>query len=285
MTTIRKARKRSRLDAFRGSHPRAIERKFRNELLRRTRLTARVAQDAVQEVVELYGADIDHLARQDSTEKIVKIITQEIIGVRLAVKGFWTDRDITDFATEIAGQVDMFETRQTARQWSSVVGVDPLFGDQLTQSLIKEFSMTNLRLIKDMPDQFLFQVQNELVEAVRNGQRAEVFQDTVQERLGVAESRAKLIARDQIGSIAGGITETRQRELGVTRYRWSTSNDERVVGNPSGLYPKVTSPRMHGNHYDRDGEIFNWAEPPQDGHPGRPINCRCTASPVVEDLL
>lgn len=285
MTTIRKINKRRRFDSARGQHPRAIERKYRQELQRRMRLTARVTEEGIDEILRAYGDEIDALARGDSEAGIVRAITREIIGIRLAVQGLWTDREITDFATEIAGQVDMFETRQTARQWSSVMGVDPLFGDRLTQSLIREFSMQNLRLIKDIPDQFLSQVQDGLVDAVRRGQRAETFQGVIQERLGVAESRAKLIARDQIGSIASGITETRQRELGVTRYRWSTSQDERVVGNPSGLYPEATNPEMHGNHWEREGQIFEWSDPPEDGHPGRAIQCRCTADPVVDDLL
>lgn len=273
MTTIRKARKKRRLDAAPGNFPSAIERQYRRELERRVRVIGRVAHDAIGEMLAIRGAEIDDLARQDSEEEVVKAIIREIAGIRIAIEGIWTERETRDLATDIGKQVDNFTTRQTARQWSSVMGIDPLFGDAATQKIIREFSLENLRLIKDMPDKFLTQVQDELVEAVRTGTRAEVFQDLVQERLGVAESRAKLIARDQIGSMNGRIAERRQRELGVSRFIWSTSMDERV----------------RELHRDREGEEFTWDhdfnESPDDGPPGRPIQCRCIADPVIDDLL
>lgn len=274
-----------RADSLQARYPAHIERRYRNRLLTSVRAVGRLTRERIAGILRIYGSDIDDRARQDSEAMIVRAITREITGIRIAAEGLWTDRDITDYAEEIAGQVNLFETRQTARQWKAVMGVDPIFGDQLTQSIVREFSIQNLRLIKNMPDEYLRQVQNELVQAVREGQRAEVFQDLIQERLKVAESRARLIARDQIGSVAGAITEVRQRELGVRRYIWSTSQDERVVGDPNGFYPEATDPDKHGDHYAREGKIFTWDHVHEDGHPGRPIQCRCTAIPVVEDLI
>jgi uncharacterized protein with gpF-like domain len=38
-------------------------------------------------------------------------------------------------------------------------------------------------------------------------------------------------------------------------------------------------------HFDREGRTFTWADPPDDGHPGEAINCRCQAEPDLEGLL
>ena len=46
--------------------------------------------------------------------------------------------------------------------------------------------------------------------------------------------------------------------------------DERVRGNPNGKYPNAKY-----NHWEREGQIFSVDEPPEDGHPGEPIRCRC----------
>lgn len=70
-----------------------------------------------------------------------------------------------------------------------------------------------------------------------------------------------------------------QEYAGVTRYVWLTMRDTRVVGNPVGLYPVGTA--EHGDHWDRDGKVFSWAEPPHDGHPGEAYGCRCQAIPLM----
>lgn len=274
-----------RLDALRSRHPRHIEARYRRYLLDRVKAVGRIIREEIAEFLEAKAEEIDDYARADSREVIEQEIIRRIAGIHLVIERTWTDREIEDYAAQIAGQLDLYEKRQITRQWKAVVGVDPIFTDRAVRGIMQEFSFVNLRLIKDVPDKLLRQVQHELVDAVREGERASEFQKIVRERLHVAESRARLIARDQIAAMNGALTEVRQRDLGITRYEWSTSEDERVVGTPGGLYPEATNPEMHGNHYERDGQIFEWANPPPDGHPGRPIQCRCVAIPVIEDVI
>ena len=96
----------------------------------------------------------------------------------------------------------------------------------------------------------------------------------------------------------GRLTAEKYKAIG---FEWSTRDDDLVVGNPGGHYPKVSNPQIHGNHYERDGKVFlfkdswavekgyinkayagdengfEWAEDIEDGYPGMPINCRCEA--------
>ena len=260
-----------RQDALTARHPRHLETRYRRRLLEWIRAIGRLVDEEVQSILARHADEIDYLARTDSQEIIVEEIERRIGGIRVVAERTWTDREIEDFTTEIAGQMDLFEKNQITQQWSAVAGVDPILGDRLTAGLIHEFSMENLRLIKDMPDEFLRQVQDELVDATRSGTRASDFSEIVQERLKVGESRARLIARDQIASMNGALTEIRQRELGITEFVWSASDDERV----------------RDLHDERDGQTFSWDhefnETPDDGPPGRPINCRCVSVPVIPD--
>ena len=70
-----------------------------------------------------------------------------------------------------------------------------------------------------------------------------------------------------------------QEYAGVRKYKWKTQGDRRVVGNPSGLYPVGND--EHGDHWSRDGKIFEWDNPPHDGHPGEAFGCRCVALPMM----
>ncbi|STP06298.1 phage Mu protein gp30-like protein [Haemophilus parainfluenzae] len=85
-----------------------------------------------------------------------------------------------------------------------------------------------------------------------------------------AESRAMLIARDQSSKLNAALTRARHEEVGVKKYMWSTSGDERV----------------RASHAEKDGQIFEYANPPADtGHPGHDVNCRCVQIPVLDDIV
>ncbi|WP_082193860.1 minor capsid protein [Bacillus sp. 37MA] len=83
----------------------------------------------------------------------------------------------------------------------------------------------------------------------------------------MTEGRAKIIARDQIGSIHGQLIGHRHKGMGIRKYKWSTSQDERV----------------RDAHESLDGKTFEYAKSPAVGWPGTDYNCRCTANPVFED--
>ena len=63
----------------------------------------------------------------------------------------------------------------------------------------------------------------------------------------------------------GLIGELRQRALAVEFYVWRSEDDEKVR-------------RAHAVY---DDQVFRWDDPPEDGHPGQAINCRCRAEPFI----
>lgn len=109
------------------------------------------------------------------------------------------------------------------------------------------------------------------------GATNKLIANALAEAFGFGTRRARFIARDQAGKWNGELNRLRQTDLGVKEYVWSSSLDERVRGNPGGKYP-TSKP----SHWDREGKTFRWSDPPSDGHPGYPINCRCTAKAVLE---
>lgn len=92
------------------------------------------------------------------------------------------------------------------------------------------------------------------------------FRDSLSAAAVRALSRAKLIARDQTSKMNGAFNQARQTSLGIDRYVWQTSGDERV----------------REEHQANDGQVFSWNDPPATGHPGEDINCRCVAVPYFD---
>ncbi len=101
----------------------------------------------------------------------------------------------------------------------------------------------------------------------------------IQDILRSTKRRASVIARDQTAKMNSQMAQARQVDAGVTHYQWRTAGDQRVVGNPSGLYPKGN--KNHGNHFEKNGKIYSWKDTEPGHAPGEEILCRCIALAIL----
>lgn len=142
-------------------------------------------------------------------------------------------------------------------------------------------ALTNAELIGKIPNEHFSKVADSVL---RNFRGDTFVEGSLTKRLAkigsIAQDRVKFIARDQTAKLVNNLNELRQQEAGITKYIWRTQKDERVVGTPGGLYPKGN--RGHLNHFKREGDTFEWANPPADGHPSQAFGCRCFAEPVLD---
>lgn len=150
-----------------------------------------------------------------------------------------------------------------------VVSVSPIDVDPWLGPVMDAWGAANADLVTQLPDRLLRDIERGVQESWRAGETTRQLADRLQERVGVTERRARLIARDQTNKLNGQLHGVRQTAAGVTEYRWATSMDSRV----------------RQAHADRHGDTFKWSSPPSDGHPGQAIQCRCTPDPVLDDLM
>lgn len=231
--------------------PRAAEARYRRLVLRR--LTA------LRGVLEPRVRAEAGLGRQD-----------DAWGAVAAVRRAW----LVAFPPEpadllgIARGLDAYATGQVARAVQRLVGIDVrqlAQGRDLRPTLLG-WAQATAEQIVTVESRYLDRVAELVTEAVAAGRTD--LSSVLQQRYGVAKSDADRLARSEIGTLNSRITQSRQQGLGISRYRWSTSGDERV--RPS--------------HARLDGRIRSWDDPhPTEGHPGEAVNCRCVAEPVFED--
>lgn len=108
------------------------------------------------------------------------------------------------------------------------------------------------------------------------------------------------IMESQKALLRASMDEIRDEIIGAIAFRWETNVDERVVGNPKGLYPYPTDIYAHGDHWEREGKLYfypnssairrgfiNTSSPTyrsveslKDGRPAQPYNCRCWSHSV-----
>lgn len=166
----------------------------------------------------------------------------------------------------VMSSVEDFNRTQFRAVLRSVYGVDIITNAPIElRAALDVFEATNISLIRSIPQQAVSQLQGKIVEAVRRGSTLKQLQAQIREEFDITDRRAKLIARDQIGKLNGQLTELRQEQIGVTEYTWRG----------------ILDARERPEHVAREGKVFSWAKPPDDGHPGEPINCRCTAEPKL----
>ena len=184
-----------------------------------------------------------------------------------------TDKAIKEML-RLGPQVNEHNKAQWKKLIRSQYGVDPTKEDSdRYRALMNNWSRNNSLLIKDIPFKTSYQISERTREALIKGTNQEdltreVF-DIMSERTDVSDSRAKLIARDQVSKLNGQLTKERQEDLGVTGYIWRTVGDERV----------------RDSHDENDGEFFTWNSPPgETGHPGEDYQCRCWAEPVLPEF-
>ena len=142
-------------------------------------------------------------------------------------------------------------------------------GRELLTLLRDAFIAQNVALIRSIPQQFHYRVQNLVWEAVRTGQSTAWLKEQLQHEFHLAASRAKLIARDQIGKLYGQLNMVRQVDAGIKHFRWRTVGDNRV----------------REKHRQLEGKVFSWDTGANGLYPGQDYQCRCWAEPVWEEIV
>lgn len=260
-------------------YPDAFETQYRRAM--------RPLLDEMREVAERVAGMLDDYTADASRARLSaerrKQLAAKIAAMREAVLERWTHERIVRAVPldRMVDGVDAMNERATLQQLARAIEVSPdplpedahafvLAADKgFSKAARASWAKANARLIRSVAEDNLDRIADVVEDGFKTGSRASVVAERISEETGIAQRRAKTIARDQIATLQGQVVAARQERLGIERYRWRTVGDARV----------------RTAHALREGKIFRWDAPPPDGHPGQPINCRCYAEPVLEDVL
>lgn len=253
--------------------PVAAERRYQRMLLKAIATTHAALSEAIEG--DLRRAETEEDLRKDGIFDIFRAI-RALRRIINRATGNVSKREVEAAATEVRD----FTVAETDRQLAIVAGVDtallargvvsmaPHVSTQISSGVIDGWIAKNVNLITSISTKYLDQVEEMVEVTLRKGLPTQKLRKAIQERYGVARSRAMLIARDQMGKLNGEISEQRAKDAGANEYVWSTSGDGRV----------------RDSHRALDGLQFSWDEPPDVGHPGHDYQCRCVAVPVFNAI-
>lgn len=185
-------------------------------------------------------------------------------------------RQINDrvlYQTEKLGRwvsrVGTYHTNKTINAAKSATGVDisPFIRIGDIRGDLENSIRENVNLISNVNADTKKRVEQVLFQAIAERKNQRWVTVELAKAMGVTQRRARIIARDQTHKMNAILTRIRNQQLGIDSYIWHTMRDDRV----------------RRAHREREGKKFRWDKPPVDGHPGYPINCRCTASAILID--
>lgn len=182
---------------------------------------------------------------------------------------------VASIAQSIAQKIVSEQKKASDEQLSKILyqqtGLDlkGLMRDEDLEQAVAEAIGANVALIKSIPEQYLARVEQAVLSGLQSGTLNQTLADELAKVHDLTKKRAELIATDQLAKINSRLSQIRQQKMGIKHYTWSTSRDERV----------------RHSHRSRDGKLFAWDNPPDDGHAGMAIRCRCVALPYTEHLF
>lgn len=170
---------------------------------------------------------------------------------------------------------------------SSIV-IPPKLTPEMRRNIADTWAQ-NLKLdIKKWSAQSIFDLRQDVMQNAFAGFRSENMINMIQGTHDVSKRKAKFLARQETSLLMSKFREERYKDVGVSRYKWSTSHDGRVRGSPAA---RAENPSATGDHYHLDGKIFFFSSPPvvdprtgRRANPGEDYNCRCIARPVFDGV-
>ncbi len=181
-------------------------------------------------------------------------------------------RDIQDVGQEV--------NKDSAQSAGKRLGVDLVTSDPQVDRAVEVWTKDNSKKITAIGQQQADRISSIVLNGYRQGIAPSALRSAVLDTFRPAdardtdkatgmsfEDRAKFIARNEVSTLTGQVNQLRQTRMGLDKYIWQTSEDERV--RPS--------------HAALNGKVMRWDSPPPFGHPGMDFNCRCIALPYLDD--
>lgn len=175
---------------------------------------------------------------------------------------------------KIAGLDHKLSIREWKKAVNKTFGIDILedyYSGDFYGEMIEQWVSQNVDLIKTQPKESLGRMKELIYKDYMSGKSTSNIVKELQAQYGMDKRHAQLIARDQTAKLNSEITQSQQRDAGVSKYEWSGTLDR----------------RERDSHRALEGKVFSWDNPPEtEGgrrcHPGEDYQCRCCALPVFE---
>jgi len=256
-------------------HPKSVEKFYLSELQKIMRELKTVYREIIKPAIPSILAQASDARptkdsfREDAYSDEIKRVMNK---AKLRFEGVIGQHAMKIIADKVAKKVNDFNSRDLDAVFKSVLGVDVFRNEPWLEQEARAFTTQNVGYIKSIPEDYFDRIEHTIFTGARGGWTNSEIAENLQKDYDITENKAAFIARDQVAKFNGALTELRQKEVGVQKYIWQTSEDDRV----------------RPTHAILDQTEHSWDDPPvtntngDTNNPGGDYNCRCVAIPVFE---
>lgn len=185
------------------------------------------------------------------------------------------DVNLADTSEPLEFDISADLSREERRVRSSLSSIGVPFAPTTHQydQLLEQYTNNQNRNIRNWNSQQTRRLREMVYRNAQAGLSLPQLQQSIMAEWSVSANKAKFWSRQETSLLLSKYSEVRYREAGISRYRWSTSLDERV----------------RSDHAHLHGKIFFFDSPPvvdrktgRRAHPGEDFNCRCVKIPIID---
>lgn len=266
-------------------YPASAEREFRRVMNAYMKILNSELKKELPSIMKAYKAELGNDSRFDSFNDLEKKIRESFLIISKALEQKYFRFDLKRKLDAIAKRAKEITADEWYRTVKQTLGIDLMkdyYKGSFYEEGVKNWVGQNVQNIHTLPNQVLDDIRDTIIDGYRKGIHVKDLQKEIQHRYNISKETAQTIARDQMSTLNAQITQEQHRSAGVTRYKWSTSRDQRV----------------RDCHRELDGKIISWDDPPEMWymtksrgkvytgrrcHPGEDYCCRCVALPVFDE--
>lgn len=265
------------------SYPNSAEREMKRITNMYMKLLNQTIKEHLPNIMAAYKEERYGPARQDDLRDLIDKVKREIMLAAAELEQRLEKHGLYDLVAKVGKTVQANSLREWKKSVKNTLGIDLMddyYKGDFYEQVLRRWTDENVLKIQSVPKNALTEMQQIILNGFSNGETIRDITKNIQAEYDVTRSKARSLARDQIGTLNAQITKLQQQDAGCNRYRWSDSNDSRV----------------RDCHRSLNGQIFSWDEPPEMWyitkkgikrtgrrcHPGEDYACRCVAIPVFD---
>lgn len=272
---------------YRPKYPASAEREYLRVVNEYMAIEKEILMKYIPEIKQILNEGtryhVDSKKENEEKRKIARfsVIDNTIVRLTILFKSIKRELDAAFGLYDLKRQISKIanlDHKLTIREWKKAVSktlginlLDDYYSGDYYRDMLEKWVSDNVELIKTVPGQSLDKMKELVYQNYMKGSTTTDIVKEIQRQYGIGKRHAKLIARDQTAKLNADITESQQRDAGVSRYKWSGVMDQ----------------RERRSHRELEGRIISWDNPPDVGggrccHPGQDYQCRCCAIPVFD---
>lgn len=186
------------------------------------------------------------------------------------------DEKSREFAKWITDKTRKRTSAQVMRKLKQMgMTLKPHYSKQ-DKEMIREITSNNVALIKSIPQQYLYTVQQAVNNAFITGFDMQSVTETIEEILTPVDeksnNRAALLARDQINKTTQQFAIFEAKSVGATKGRW--------IHVPGKYSSRITHIKMNGQTFNLDDGLYD-ADVHRNVKPGELVCCNCQSETLI----